>query len=446
MNLVDEFLKTLNIEKYEVLIVAVSYGPDSMTLLEHLSKFYSENKIICAHVHHNHRKESDYEAKKLKKYCLDNNIIFEMMKIEEYKNNKFTEAEAREKRYKYFEELLKKYNSKYLFTAHHGDDLIETVLMKIVRGSTLKGYSGINLVSKRDSYSIIRPLLYMTKEQILDYCNKNNINYAVDKSNDDIIYTRNRYRKNILPLLKLENKNVHQKFIEFSKELDKYDKFVNKIVCNIYEKSVVNNEILTDYLIDCDDLIIDKVVSKYLFDNYKENIGKINKKHTDFIKKMIKSNKPSILFSMPDNKRIIKDYNKIYFDNKNCYNSYCYKFDNVVKLDNGYNIEKINTLENTTNYITALDSTEISLPLYIRNRKDGDVIDVLGLNGTKKVKDIFINEKISRNVRDNYPLVVDSKSNVIWIPGIKKSKYDKSKHGKYDIIIKYYKEENDESK
>lgn len=93
-----------------------------------------------------------------------------------------------------------------------------------------------------------------------------------------------------------------------------------------------------------------------------------------------------------------------------------------------------------------MDSKEISLPLYIRNKKDGDIIEVLGLNGTKKVKDIFINEKISRNLRDKYPLVVDSKNNVIWIPGIKKSKYDKSKHGKYDIIIKYYKEENDESK
>ena len=197
MDLVDEFLKTLNIKKNETLIVAVSYGPDSMALLHHLNKFYSKNKIICAHVHHNHRKESDCEAKMLEEYCKNNNIIFEMMKIKNYKNDKFTEVEAREKRYKYFEELLKKYNSKYLFTAHHGDDLIETVLMKIVRGSTLKGYSGINLVSQRDNYFIVRPLLYMTKDQILSYCSENNINYAVDKSNNDIVYTRNRYRKNI---------------------------------------------------------------------------------------------------------------------------------------------------------------------------------------------------------------------------------------------------------
>ena len=104
MDLVDEFLKTLNINKSETLIVAVSYGPDSMALLHHLNKFYSKNKIICAHVHHNHRKESDCEAKMLEEYCKNNNIIFEMMKIKNYKNDKFTEVEAREKRYKYFEE------------------------------------------------------------------------------------------------------------------------------------------------------------------------------------------------------------------------------------------------------------------------------------------------------------------------------------------------------
>ena len=101
MDLVDEFLKTLNINKNETLIVAVSYGPDSMALLHHLNKFYSENKIICAHVHHNHRKESDCEAKMLEEYCKNNNIIFEMMKIKRYKNDKFTEVEAREKRYSY---------------------------------------------------------------------------------------------------------------------------------------------------------------------------------------------------------------------------------------------------------------------------------------------------------------------------------------------------------
>ena len=446
MKLVDKFLKTLTIHESDNLVVAVSYGPDSMALLNYLRLYYKENKIICAHVHHNHRKESDIEAKKLENYCSDNNIIFEMMKINSYKNNKFTEAEAREKRYSYFEEVLNKYNSKYLFTAHHGDDLIETVLMKIVRGSTISGYSGINLISKRRNYYIIRPFLYETKDDLLKYCNENRIDYAIDESNDDLIYTRNRYRKNILPILKKENKNVHEKFIEFSNELIKYDGYVNKEVSKIYNNCILNDQIIVDKLKYKDDLVIEKVIRKYLINYYKEDITSITKKHIDFIKKMIKSNKSSISFSMPDNKKLIKDYNKIYFDKFNVYNDYCYKFKDYIKLNNKFIIKKIDKLENNSNYITALDSKELSFPLYVRNRRNGDRVEVLGLNGSKKVKDIFINEKISKSKRDAYPLVVDSKNNIVWIPGIKKTKYDKSKQGKYDIIIKYYKEENDESK
>ena len=75
--------------------------------------------------------------------------------------------------------------------------------------------------------------------------------------------------------------------------------------------------------------------------------------------------------------------------------------------------------------------------MYVRNRRDGDYIEVLNLNGKKKVKDIFIDSKIDNKLRDSYPIVVDSDDNIIWIPGIKKSKYDGLKAGKYDIILKY---------
>ena len=205
---VYKFLDSLHIKKEDIITVAVSYGPDSMFLLDLLKNKYKENKIICCHVHHNHREESNLEKDALEKYCMKNNIIFEFMKIDKYKNNKFTEEEARKKRYEFFDKVLKKYNSKYLFTAHHGDDLIETILMKISRGSSLKGYSGINLISKRDSYSIIRPLLYLTKDDINKACIKENIPFAVDNSNTSDEYKRNRYRKYVLPKLKDENKKA----------------------------------------------------------------------------------------------------------------------------------------------------------------------------------------------------------------------------------------------
>ena len=134
-------LNKYNSTQNDTLVVGTSAGPDSMALLHYL-KNNTNNKLICCHINHNVRKESKTEEKYLINYCKKENIIFETMKIEKYIKNNF-ENEAREKRYDFYEEILNKYNTKYLFLAHHGDDLIETILMKISRGSSLEGYAGI---------------------------------------------------------------------------------------------------------------------------------------------------------------------------------------------------------------------------------------------------------------------------------------------------------------
>lgn len=438
------FLDSLNLKPEDILVVAVSYGPDSMFLLNLLKNKYKNNKIVCCHVHHNHRKESDLEAKNLKEYCLSNNIIFEFMKVDSYKNNKFTEEEARNKRYNFFEDILTKYNSKYLFTAHHGDDLVETVLMKISRGSSFKGYGGISLVSNRENYKIIRPLLYLTKEDILNMCKINNLSFAVDKSNLSDEYKRNRYRKYILPKLKEENKFIHRKFLEFSSEIAKYNKFVDKIVCNSYKKVVNGNIINLDLLKKEDELIVQKIIEKYLFLIYKNDIGKVTNIHKKSIYNLIYSVKPNLKLSMPNKINIIKSYNRLYFDNEYNYNKDCILFSGKLKLPNGYIIEETDTLDNTTNYITCFKKEDIVFPIYVRIRQNGDKMEVLNLNGSKKIKDILIDDKIPLSIKNACFVVTDKNGNIIWMPGIKKSKYDRSKTGNYDIILKYYKEEYDD--
>lgn len=447
MDSVNEFLKTLNINKNDTLIVAVSFGPDSMALLDIISKNYPNNKIVCAHVHHNHRKESDAESKMLCEFCNKRNLIFEFMKIKSYKNNKFTEEEARFKRYDFFDSLIKKYNSNFLFTAHHGDDLIETILMRISRGSSLKGYCGILPISKREDYNVIRPLLFVTKQDLLEYCNHNSISYAVDNSNADDAYTRNRYRKYVLPYLKQENPSIHKQFLKFSTILDEYDKYFDKLVSDLYTTIVSSNEINIDKLLEYDNLIVKRIIMKYLYDNYGEEITNVSHYNILSILEFIKDNKTSGKITLPGKKILIKSYNKLYFDTNIKYNDYCFVFNGYEKLPNGFTLQQINSLENTTNFITALSLDDLCLPLYVRNVINGDKIEVLGLNGSKKIHDIFITEKVSKKYRGNYPVLTDSNGKIIWLPGLKKSKYDKSKSGKYDIILKYYKEEkNDRSK
>ena len=180
----------------------------------------------------------------------------------------------------------------------------------------------------------------------------------------------------------------------------------------------------------------DEVIGKILNTNDSYNFKLITDKHIDEVLKLINSNKPNSYVCLPDNKRAVKNYNNLEItDEVNTDEDYMFEFENVLDI-NEYHIELINDSDDKSNYIIRIDSNEISLPLYFRNIRQSDKMEVKGLNGSKKIKDIFIDNKISLEKRKRIPILVDSNSNIIWIPGIKKSKYDKSKNEKYDIIIK----------
>ena len=142
----------------DIIVIGCSAGPDSMALVDMLLKIREkyELSLIIAHVNHNVREESYEEAEYVKKYCESNNIVFETMIIEEYGDDNF-ENEARTIRYNFFDSLIQKYNADYLMTAHHADDLIETILMRMVRGSNLSGYAGFKKIVQMDNYLIVRP-------------------------------------------------------------------------------------------------------------------------------------------------------------------------------------------------------------------------------------------------------------------------------------------------
>ena len=240
MQEVLDFIKNntcLNPNDY--VVVGVSGGPDSMALLYSLMEYRKivDIKIICAHVHHNLRKESDDEAKFVNSFCAANNIIFEMTKFNY--EVKFSESLGHKMRYDFFEKIINKYNAKYLFTAHHGDDLVETILMRMVRGSNIAGYSGFSSCVKKSNYTILRPLITLTKEQIIKYLDENGITYVIDNSNFDMKYTRNRYRKNILPRLKEEDENVHLKFYQFSNLLQEYDRYIENMLPTFSDATAV---------------------------------------------------------------------------------------------------------------------------------------------------------------------------------------------------------------
>lgn len=444
MDKVKEYLNKI-LKADSSVVVACSGGPDSMCLLE-LVLEEKENKnlqVICAHVNHKMRIESEDEAKFVKKYCEDHGAIYEYMEITDYDDDNF-HNQARIKRYEFFKSLLDKYKGSYLMTAHHGDDLIETILMRIVRGSNLKGYIGFKKESDFHDYKILRPLINVTKEEIEEFNKENNIQYVIDKSNEKDKYTRNRYRHTVLPFLKNEDQAVHKKFLKFSQELAKFDEFLVNYMSNILT-DIIKDDTLNVSLFHSQDEFIQRKIIETMIDKIQEDdLFTIEDKHIDLIIDLLNSDKPNSYIELPNGFIAEKSYNEFKITKSNKTTDYCIELEDQVKLTNGYKLYITENSTDTSNYTIRLNSQELDLPLYVRNRKDGDKISIKNLNGTKKVKDIFIDSKVSLSKRSAWPVVVDSKETVVWLPGLKKSKFDKEMNDNYDIIIKYEEENNEQ--
>ena len=425
-----EFLEESITDNSKV-IIACSGGPDSMCLLNLLIRLKTKKnlELIVAHVNHKLRSVSDDEAKMVEDYAKKNKVTFELQELD-YQNAKFSEDDAHRKRYKFFKSLIKKYKANYLVTAHHGDDLIETILMRIARGSNLNGYIGIKRVTQNEDYVTLRPLLSTTKDEIIKYNENEFIPYVIDESNDSLKYTRNRYRKNILPFLKNEDEYIHLKYLKFSEELEEYDNFVNNYIKE--KEFIVDNQI-----------VINKITNESEF---------IKRKTIELIVKSIQLND---YFNISDNQmnellKLIYNSNKSIDLNNNYIGINEYGYLKIIKKQNkeyqeiildkdleflGFNFYYNCDNGNSSNNCIYLNSSDVTLPLKLRTRCNGDKMQVLNL-GTKKINDIFIDNKINKELRSNYPILVDAKNNIIWLPSLKKSQFCKDKSEKYDIIIK----------
>ena len=432
------------IENNSSIVVACSGGPDSMCLLNLLleQKETKNLKLICAHVNHKMRVESEEEALFVEEYCNKYGIVYEYMAITNYDNNNFHD-QARIKRYNFFKELLKKYDAKYLMTAHHGDDLIETILMRIVRGSNISGYSGFQKENNYVDYLLIRPLINVTKKEIEQYNLENSIPYVIDQSNEKDKYTRNRYRHKILPFLKEEDNDVHKKFLKFSKELNSLNVFLTNYMSNILTEIIKDDTLDLSLFGNLDEFIKRKVIESMIDKIQEDNILYIEDKHIDAIIDLIKNNKSNVSIDLPNGFIAEKSYNEFKIKKAKNANNYFLKLDKEIKLSNGFVIKEVENTDDNSNFILRLSSEEITFPLYVRNRLDGDKIEVKNLNGHKKVKDIMIDSKIPVDRRDCWPVLVDSKNQILWLPGLKKSKFDKKNSEKYDIIIRYEEDKNE---
>jgi len=429
---IKQFLERNNIDlNNKNVCIGISTGVDSTVLLHTLLLLKQEiqfNIILC-HVNHKKRLQSDIEEQYIINFSEKNKLQLEIMhiKLDEIENENFQSA-ARIKRLEFFNDVMIKNNSKYLFLAHHLNDDIETSLMHIIRGSNLKGYSGMDeVVLTSNKNYILRPFLTILKEDIIKYSVENNIKYFEDESNSSDCYTRNRIRHNIIPMLFEENQSFDNHFLEFKETiLNSY-----KLVCEKRDNLIkdITTKEKNGFIIDI--LKFNQLdmfmKTEVLFELLKEyQLSKANIKE---LIKMIESTKANIITNYK-NISFSKQYNRVKFSqnlNTEQREFINIKIDHIGKyeINDKYYLEVKEFLEEdykkNQNCLTNLNViwyNNMMFPIILRNRKNGDRIKVSG--GSKKVKDLLIDEKIPVSKRDNL-LLLEKDNEIINIFGVKKS-------------------------
>ncbi|HOG33744.1 MAG TPA: tRNA lysidine(34) synthetase TilS [Petrotogaceae bacterium] len=227
-----QFIKDYEIfKKCDKILIGVSGGKDSMTLLNIMYKLskLSGYQLGVAHFNHKLRKESDKEQEFVRSYCEGLSVPFFTAEGDVIgycsKNKKTIETGARELRYEFLYEILRKYGYNKIATAHHASDLAETVIYRLSRGTGIIGMGGLSPVNGK----VTHPMLTVTLKEILDYVTINNVKHVNDSSNEDKKYTRNAIRLDILPVLENINPKYDENILRFCQIVWSYKEQVEKI-------------------------------------------------------------------------------------------------------------------------------------------------------------------------------------------------------------------------
>ncbi|MFK5884183.1 MAG: tRNA lysidine(34) synthetase TilS [Candidatus Izemoplasma sp.] len=405
----------------ETIIVALSGGVDSMVLFDILLNLKENLNLVIAHINHKQRKASDQEFINIKAIAKKLNIPFEGYVINTPFKDNFHD-ESRTLRYDFFKVISQKYNAKKIVLAHHLNDQVETVLMRIIRGSSFTGYSGISYIRHDGNISYIRPLISYPKEDILAYAKENNITYYEDASNRSSKYTRNRFRNEIIPYLKKENPNLDSKVIQLRDYIESADIVLEKIKQDFLKTNCIHNTISIKSFNNLEHILKIKVL-KHIVNIATNNSVEVTYLQYNSIIDICLNNSVNKKITLNKDYSFYKEYEYIYVAKPPVFKEVNIKVlepGEYFTDDNQSIIFSINKLEqNYSNYI-ELCYNKLVFPLTIRNRKNGDKIVLKA--GSKKIKDLLIDLKIPLSKRNSI-LLIANEDEVLGIPSLNKVKY-----------------------
>jgi len=409
------------IESNDIIVVGFSGGPDSVFLVEMLKKlqYFFNFKIYLVHINHLLRGEdADSDENFSFEYAKKNNleIFIKRIPVKEIAKEigKTLEEVGREERYKFFSEIYEKVGATKIATAHNKDDQIETFLFRLIRGTSLQGLEGIKIKNN----NVIRPISEIYKKDILEYLNKNEIQYKIDKTNFENEFTRNSIRLDLIPFIE-ERYNAKFK--------DKVFSLIEEIRANNQNNSLN----LEDFSDSENRILLEKIKLLSNFDRKnllslflnKKNI-EVNRNKIDEISSLIKSNGTKKI-DLDKTYRIVKDYTHLYIEDKK---ESCVINGNVTQVKipseqifDNFKItvsivENLDIPKQKNQYLLDAIYNDI---IEVRYRKEGDRI-FLDEKHSKKIKEIFIDQKIPKDIRDRLPIFLYNNT-IFWIYNVKKA-------------------------
>jgi len=418
--MVEQFLKYIHEEKLfhssQSILLAVSGGADSMLMLHLFAN--SGFSVAVAHCNFGLRgKESDTDEQFVADYCDRHNIAFYQKSFltEDFARQEGISIEmaARDLRYNWFNQLLFQHHFDYLATAHHQDDVIETFLINLSRGSGIKGLSGIQSKSGR----VIRPMLFTNRDEILDYCNQMKIEFRTDSSNQETVYKRNLIRHEILPLLEQVNpafrKNALKTIGNLNETAQLFQQRMSEIKAFVYSDDEIGAIIHIEKLLSLSPrrTILFELIREFGFqieqvDDIIDSLSKESGRKfysNDF--RLIKDREYLLVSpytSKPD---------KVFYIDEDC-----------TQINHPINLS-IEKLERNSGFrfsthpnMVDLDCDKLVFPLILRHWQEGEYFQPLGMTGLKKLSDFFIDEKYSIPEKEN-AWILASGNQPVWIVG-----------------------------
>jgi tRNA(Ile)-lysidine synthase len=431
---------------HDTIVVAVSGGPDSVALLRVLHEI-SINRmplnLVCAHVNHGFRDESRQEAEFVREMAEELGIPFELAVFDIPSFMKESglgpQEAARNKRYQFLTDIAQLHGASAIAMAHHADDQAETVLMRLLRGSGPSGLAGMRWKRKEKKVELIRPFLRINKTALLELCHSRGYAYVEDASNLQTKYKRNAVRLEVLPFLEKYNGRLRQSLTQLAEIAGAEDDFMEEMALKSFRERVRSKQ--GKYSLERASLAsmpsalqrrLIKLILNYLSADY----AGVDFNKIEAVRRGALQEEPTTWsLDLGGGLTCVRQYETILFSAKPPQQqaSYTYRLSLPESRLNLSEIGKVLTMtvleresffvqgESSERMSAWFDADELVFPLTIRSRMPGDIIKVMGLNGSKKVKDIFIDDKIPSSERALIPLVCDGSGNIVWIPGIRRS-------------------------